>query len=890
MRTVAACLALSLVATAPAVARWVAFDGDAVPNRPPILHASGGEDRFTVDVTIPGIEIRSEGPYDVLRIPGHAISRTKHAPEVPILTTSVMLTDRGMPSIRLVDFEERTLRTRKLAPARGRVSRKVPLSAVPRSEGTVYRQDAFFPSATYDVQVGSPYICRDVRGAAVRLCPVRYNPVAGELKILTRARFEVENVVRSTSTNPKKLRRAAIDSDFAPLYRRLFVNHEQAMESRGRLDETRGRAVVICPDAWAPVLEPLQAWRATKGLDSKLVTVSDLLAWAAGGEPGAPLSGELLKAYLKSEYEAGNLTWVLLVGDAEILPPLFGVFEGAHSDNALVRLEGEDIVPDAFISRFSCKTADELAVMVTRTVAYESRPVTGPGAACYRKAVGIGSGEGDTPDYDLVEALRQAELAWRFDHVDQIYDPRMEMGDGGGDYFIENYYEVWLESAAYQAWIASDEFKAATQTDYDPATDMFLYYQWAETDEMNVFYEWLDSDDFQKAKEAWEEKTGEHFWAEHYEYEVYQIWKLSGAFKEWMASPEYKKLAAYDPDFDEEQDIWGYVTWMELHDFAAWLESDDYATAESTYYSETYGDEGDEPRRRASRRGRRGTVDEDSRPGRRLLRRLRRDDEGSGEDGADRPYATPEMVIAAVNDGRSLINYVGHGSEYEWVTSAFGTNHMAELKNVDGAWPMIWSVACVNGAFAGEYGDCFAEAWLKAGTPQAPNGAIGMVAASANMDWIPPTVWQKAIIEDYMIPELVFTAGAQHYFGLLKTCEQYGYAPDAEGNQLVEQCIFFGDSSVTLRNDVPRVPAVTVESVNARDLVLHVAAEGGPVRAARVVVAGDGATATGLTDGQGRVSVAAFGLTGAPSIRITVTGPNLVPLVDKDLSLAGTGR
>jgi len=735
------------------------------------MRIGGSAERFTIDIAIPGIDVRHEGVYDVLRIPGQPITRVTGAPELPMFTTSILLPDEGTPEARLVDFEERTVRTRKIVPARGPVMRNVPLSTVPRVEGDSYRTDAFQPSRSYEVRLGRPYICRDVRGAALRICPVRYNPVSGELRVMTAARIEVGIRFENAGFNCKQRRHLAFDKDFAPIYRRLFVNQALAWKTRGAVDESSGRAIVICPDDWVPALAPLQEWRATKGLESKVVTVSQVLAVVGGA---AELTGDMLKSYIQSEYAAGNLTWILLVGDAEFMPPLYGAMEGAASDACLVKLEGDDHIPDAFISRLSVKTVEELNLQVARTVAYERNPVVGEGAASYRKAIGIASGEGDPADFVRADGLRDSELAWHFDHVDQIYEPAGQYDDDGGDEYDEflwgPVYDFWLKSQAHATWKASEEFAKYEKSDY--------YY---------------DGDP-----------------------EGYEIWLATSAYDEWVASDEYQ-------------------AWAANHE---------------------------------------GTLVE-SRSGRRA------DDESE--------CASPAMVAAAVNDGRSLINYIGHGSEFAWVTSGFGVADVKQLTNTNGAWPMIWSVACVNGAFTMEDGDCFAEAWLKAGTSDAPAGAIAMVSASTNMSWEPPCVWQKAIIEDYMIPEIVFTGGAQHYYGLLKTCEHYGDTAESEGNKLIEQCIFFGDSSVVLRNDIPQTVTVELAGRTARSLHLNVKAGERFVKGARVVVATESASVTATSDDQGKVSIPAAALTGATDVAVTVTGPNLIPMINHPLPLAVEG-
>lgn len=79
------------------------------------------------------------------------------------------------------------------------------------------------------------------------------------------------------------------------------------------------------------------------------------------------------------------------------------------------------------------------------------------------------------------------------------------------------------------------------------------------------------------------------------------------------------------------------------------------------------------------------------------------------------------QISAVLNDGASLINYVGHGSATSWGNTGYSNDDINALTNA-GKLPYGWSVACINGAFRGQ--TCFAEAWLRAEDNGAPTGAV----------------------------------------------------------------------------------------------------------------------------------------------------------------------
>lgn len=161
------------------------------------------------------------------------------------------------------------------------------------------------------------------------------------------------------------------------------------------------------------------------------------------------------------------------------------------------------------------------------------------------------------------------------------------------------------------------------------------------------------------------------------------------------------------------------------------------------------------------------------------------------------PGAQATHVTQAVNEGRSLVNYTGHGSSSSWVTSNFGISHVNSLEN-DYLLPFIISVACVNGNFTNM--TCFAEAWLRATNNQtgAPTGAISMYASSVNQSWYPPMDAQDEAM-DLLIAEDNTTVGGLYYNGSCRMIDMWG----PQGASEFKNWIIFGDSSLQVRSSIP---------------------------------------------------------------------------------------
>ena len=187
------------------------------------------------------------------------------------------------------------------------------------------------------------------------------------------------------------------------------------------------------------------------------------------------------------------------------------------------------------------------------------------------------------------------------------------------------------------------------------------------------------------------------------------------------------------------------------------------------------------------------------------------------------PSGTAAMVSSGLNNGRSVINYTGHGSTTSWGSTGFSNTHVNALAN-DNMLPFIISVACVNGQFT--YSTCFGEAWLRATNGVEPTGAIGAYMSSINQSWNPPMDAQDEIAD-----LLVGTSaeGARRTFGGL-CYNGAGHMMDAYGSDGEDMFLtwnIFGDPSLRVMTDTPVALTVTHDAnIDAFTLTFEVTVEG----------------------------------------------------------------
>lgn len=159
------------------------------------------------------------------------------------------------------------------------------------------------------------------------------------------------------------------------------------------------------------------------------------------------------------------------------------------------------------------------------------------------------------------------------------------------------------------------------------------------------------------------------------------------------------------------------------------------------------------------------------------------------------PSGTADMVANGLNEGRSIINYCGHGSTTSWGSTGFSNSHVNTLVN-DNMLPFIQSVACVNGQFVGT--TCFAEAWLRATDVDQPTGAIAMYASTINMSWNPPMSGQDEF-NDLLVADEKHSYGGLCYNGSMQMIDDYG----AGGINEFLTWTIFGDPSLIVCTDSP---------------------------------------------------------------------------------------
>ncbi len=248
------------------------------------------------------------------------------------------------------------------------------------------------------------------------------------------------------------------------------------------------------------------------------------------------------------------------------------------------------------------------------------------------------------------------------------------------------------------------------------------------------------------------------------------------------------------------------------------------------------------------------------------------------------PNGNATQISSALNEGRSLVNYIGHGDVTYWASVYYDISDINALTNTS-KLPAIISVACLNGVFSKE---CFGEAWLRStnGSYDQPTGAIAIEAASISQSWVPPTVGQREAVN-------LLAHFDRHTFGGIVengNCYMIDVYGNPDGVEIFETWIIFGDPSVQLFTDTPAPLTVSHAStivVGATSFTVDAGIEGA------LCALYDSTTNTligrAYTDASGGATITFSPLSSPGELKLTVTAFNHTPYITNIQVIAPNG-
>ena len=167
--------------------------------------------------------------------------------------------------------------------------------------------------------------------------------------------------------------------------------------------------------------------------------------------------------------------------------------------------------------------------------------------------------------------------------------------------------------------------------------------------------------------------------------------------------------------------------------------------------------------------------------------------------------ATTQDVKDALNDGRSLAIYSGHGNSNAWGDGPpFSQSDVSGLTNYE-MYPFVCSHACLTGTF--DISECFGETWLRA----ADKAGLAFWGASASTYWNEDDILEKGMFQAWWDNQLV-SIGGMTDMALYYVYENYS---GGEYSKYYYECYnVLGDPSIIIWTDTPNKPPETPEAPN----------------------------------------------------------------------------
>jgi hypothetical protein len=360
--------------------------------------------------------------YSRISMPGAVTYLKKGYPQLPRIAESVIIPDDKKINLRIIREEVERVEALPVVPSKGNILRSASPSSVPYVFSDFYSSGEIFPVEV--VTISAPFIVRDFRGLTVYVNPIRYDNKNKELVVLKKLVVEIYSEGMALSNIKKSLRKRSISPSFENLYKDFFINYSEGKLRYDKLEEEAGRMIVISADQYVSQMDSFLIWKKRKGIPTELYSLSEV-----GSDTAS------IRNFIQELYDSLGVTFCLLVGDGNELPPPVGTVGraiGKDADPVYAYTEGDDNYPDIFIGRFSSNggEAENIRNQVMRSIKYERNPEEG--GDWYHRGLMVASDLSD--DYDSIMDKQRCEWLkdtllynvspyFTYTSVDSSYDP-----------------------------------------------------------------------------------------------------------------------------------------------------------------------------------------------------------------------------------------------------------------------------------------------------------------------------------------------------------------------------------------------------------------------------------------------------------------------------------
>jgi hypothetical protein len=309
----------------------------------------------------------SNGSFYRASIPGHIKSSVPGKPEVPVFSRLITIPDGSGFKIKISD-----IRSTRIAPSGKKIKGLLIPAQESETKGFQQNRTRFaFDKATYatrgfistdTVRIEPLGILRNNKLANLYISPVRYNPHANSMEVITSMKVEI---TFSNSTNIISKSLSGQSELFNQTFNKGILNFNSGQVIPGYSDQPV-KMVIVTDIAFKKLLVPFIQWKTQKGFRIKVLYKGTGLA------SYIQIKDTLSRIYKSSSVNDPPPEYLLIIGDVNRIPNYYTGETGNVTDMYYGEFDGNnDYIPEMYIGRLPVADTTELKTAVNKIIWYE---------------------------------------------------------------------------------------------------------------------------------------------------------------------------------------------------------------------------------------------------------------------------------------------------------------------------------------------------------------------------------------------------------------------------------------------------------------------------------------------------------------------------------------
>ncbi len=401
------CLLLSL----SLFADYIPFEGGDSEVFFRVIESNSSYTEF--EFTLPGIEVYQETINNVTydRFHNEFVGYTQEAgyPELPVFSAMLAIPNTGSCNLEVLRQSQMIHNGLNIYPSQGwDIYNEVDDFIINTNYYTTGNESGY-KKQPFTV-ISDPAVMRDFRVVNVSINPFTYDPVTKQLTVQSRVSLRINHTPQAGINEIHSNRQRS--ESFEHLYQGMILNYDEFCRIDDPDYQQRSMIVVYADDDNLEAeLDPYIEWKKNKGFFVRKVRAND---------DGAGTSSSSIKAYIQDLYDNAENPpeYIVIIGDGsgQLSIPVF-----THGDHNYTKLDGNDILPEAFVGRISIESVTQFSLFLAKMNLYERD--TSLNANTYDKSLMVG----DTSPSGLsciLTCKHAMELIRKFDwdhQYDELY-------------------------------------------------------------------------------------------------------------------------------------------------------------------------------------------------------------------------------------------------------------------------------------------------------------------------------------------------------------------------------------------------------------------------------------------------------------------------------------